>query len=130
MLAWGSPDLLRPITHPRTGLLKTAPLALAGIAGIAGIAVASARASRRSDAHAALVIGFALNYYMISCIWWNFLGYGHRYLVSSTIAFALGLAAVFVWGGWQRWRLGVVAAGTALCVAWQARSFVDVAFAT
>jgi hypothetical protein len=122
VLDWTAPDLLRPLAHPRTGLGRTAPLALLGVAGVLSLPW------RRERMLTAVTVGFVLSYYAVSCVWWDFTSYGNRYLMSATPAFAIGLAGVLAWSARARWR--VVAAGlTALaCVGWQAVRFVGVVY--
>ena len=102
LLHWTSPNFTAALTDRYVGLLWTAPLAVLSMIGIVGLV------ARRSLTLAAVAVGFGSAYYVVACIWWLITGYGHRYFVSSSVAFALGLCVVFTWAGRRRWRTVLV----------------------
>ncbi|MFQ5592039.1 MAG: hypothetical protein ACE5HE_12805 [Phycisphaerae bacterium] len=118
LLHWTAPDLSAPLVDPHVGLLWTAPLAVLSIVGICGLLV------RRSSMLVAVVLSFALTYYVIAGIWWRITGYGHRYFMSSSAAFALGLCVVLSWATRRPWRTAVVGTLVAVLVLWQVGLFV------
>jgi len=122
VLDWTAPDLVRPLVHPQTGLLPTAPLALLGIAGVLSLPW------RRERMLTAVTVGFVLSYYAVSCVWWDFTSYGNRYLMSATPAFAIGLAGVLAWSARARWLVVAVTLTALACVGWQAVRFAGVVY--
>ncbi len=113
LLHWTSPDFVEALIDRHVGLLWTAPVAVLSMIGIGGLLF------RRSLLLTAVAIGFGSMYYVIACIWWLITGYGHRYFVSCSAAFALGLCVVFTWAAARRLRTTLVATVVTICLLWQ-----------
>ncbi len=112
ILAWGSPDFMRNILDPKIGFFWTAPIALIALTG----AVLLIR--KRLLFLTAITVALAVSYYVLSCTWWYGDGYGNRYTISWSAAFALGLCVVFAWASKTKWRLRSMATlATGLIVA-------------
>jgi hypothetical protein len=122
LLHWSSPDFTAALVDSHIGLLWTAPVAVLAMIGIVGLLF------RRSAMLASVGISFMAMYYVIACIWWLITGYGHRYFVSCSIAFALGLCVVFTWAARRRGRIVAVGVLAMLSVSWQVWLLMSVNF--
>jgi len=113
VLHWTDPDLTRALFFPSTGILWTSPLVVVCMMGTVCLL------RRREWTLRATALAFLAVYYLVACVWWVFTGFGHRYLSSCTIAFALGTCLVMMWASRRRWLAALLTTLAVAGIGWQ-----------
>lgn len=121
VMQWSAPNFARAVVHPVNGLLWTTPFVLIAALGLFALA------RRRNAVIRSLVVAFVLMYALVACIWWDPVGFGHRYFISSIPVLALSFCAVLSWACVNVRRKVLLATLVSVLLGWNIHGFSQVA---